>query len=111
MAKFTIIFNYNGLGAIWDITIFSCKYNKIIADRLVWVIDSYGLSVIYQYLQYGLSMVEFYHRIWQNFVIFTFFLNVVVYSIILYLIAKFTTIPIIIDRHFKNNNKVYSNIF
>ena len=39
----------------------NCKYSKTIADRLVSLIDLYDLSIIYQYLQYGLSVIDFYH--------------------------------------------------
>ena len=46
--------------------IFFCKYSKNIADRLVSLIDSYDLSVIDQFLQHDLSVIDsIIDRIWQ----------------------------------------------
>ena len=48
---------------IKDIATFkkNCKYSKTIADRLISLIDLYDLSMIDQYLQHGLSVIDFYH--------------------------------------------------
>ena len=59
--------------AIWeiiikDITTFKkiCKYSKTITGRLVSRIDSYDLSVIDQFLQHDLSVIDsIIDRIWQ----------------------------------------------
>ena len=71
----------------------NCKYSKTIVDRLVSLIDSYDLSVIDQFLQHGLSVIDsIIDRFWQILLYLQFFLNVVIYLIILNLIAKFATI-------------------
>ena len=70
------------------------KYSKTIVDRLVSLIDSYDLSMIDQFLQYDLSVIDsIIDRIWQILLYLQFFKNVAIYLIILNLIAKFATIP------------------
>ena len=89
---------------IWEIIIKNiatfkknCKYSKTITDKLVSLIDSYDLLVIYQFLQYGLSVIDsIIDRIWQILLYLQFLKNVAVYLIILNLITNFATIHIII---------------
>ena len=50
-----------------------------------------GLSVIDQYLEHDLSVIDFYH--WYSLTNFAIFKNVAIDLIILNLIVKFATIP------------------
>ena len=74
----------------------NCKYSKTIANRLVSPIDLYDLSVIDQFLQHDLSVINsIIDRIWQILLYLQFFKNVAIYLTVLNLIAKFTIIPFI----------------